>query len=139
MTIIKHSNNPSRMISNIFSCMPCLEYWSQDGLESLYQGTYEMVSEHYSKIDREKAKIKGAVQARITKFVNRARKIVVGNGPRVSLTRIYNEILAADNLSTLPGFGLAITTGANLMDCRVNPEVGSIVNIDQQQGGKKDG
>jgi len=117
VTLIDES--PKVVLAAIFTIPRDLKYWSLDGLQKFYISSHEMVRElcEERKLDRKKYKNSG----QFTRFISISliRIKTLPENRKGVLSRIFNEILQADQLSHLTGFGFSNKFGDDL---RGNPE-----------------
>lgn len=64
-----------------------------------------------------------------TRFFKSIWKIIDRNKPKEIVEALYNAILGAEGLSTLPGFGYAERSGESLNKLNGNPEKLSILKV----------
>ena len=125
--VLMQKDSPYYMISQVLSCIPCIEYWSHDALEEMLLGIVEMIVE----VAEEYRHIKstpGPAKARFTRFVNKGYKIFIPKNRRKLVNAIYEIILKGHRLSTFSNFGFVNKFGDEI---KGNPEKDSMVDIIQ--------
>ena len=110
------TGTPKEALAGIFECIPNINCWSYPALKELYIGSIEIVCSWCSEMKKVVSK-----KAKYTGFINQAKQLIhYTPRERGDLVRkIYETILANENLGTLRGFGVSNTFGDNI---KSNPE-----------------
>ena len=119
--------SPSTIIPNLFSSIPNLECWSEDGLKKLFIGSLELILEFCGQlvtdIDEDlKTKSKNwpqrasakSMKLKTTLFMKKVKgyiQVAEFLHREQLLKQIYSLILACEGLGPLRGFGMANSFG----------------------------
>ena len=128
------------ILPKLFSVVPNLQYWSEDGLRKLFVGSLEFVIEFLRGVNAEisedlKLKSKSWHHRELAKQIKRKHSNFIRKlesqlrlSPRLDrnglLRQLYGTVLSCDGLETLRNFGIVNQFGDKIMG---NPERQSIL------------
>ena len=127
--ILMQKDSPHYMISQVLSCIPCIQYWSHEALKEMLLGIIDMIVE----VSEEYRHIKSTprtAKLRFTKFVNKGYKVFIPKDRLKFVKMIYEFVLKGHRLSVFSDFGFVNKFGDEI---RGNPERDSIVDIIQKE------